>query len=271
MASATATPWLTTPPSGSSSRLAIAGSPRKPMPSEAIVMPSWQAARYSSMRSIWWSASLAPRLPSSSICSTRPSRARTSANSAATKKPLAATSTATPKRRSSSVISGRILLLRGCYFEDRRRRSSADVAESSIGSRQAGDATGQLEVVLSQAALGVRGDRDRDLVPRDREVGVMVHVLGIRSQPVDEVHGPLEVVELELPADRVAVPFPAVQPGQPVVDLLVAQTCHPRLRCESLPLCPRRPRCCSPSVSATAWRPSHTSVTTHPARNNSRT
>ena len=35
----TATPWLTTSPSGSSSSAAIAGSPRKPMPSEAIVMP----------------------------------------------------------------------------------------------------------------------------------------------------------------------------------------------------------------------------------------
>ena len=70
-----------------------AGSPRKPMPSEAIVMPSWQAERYSSIWSICLSASAAPRLPSSRICSMRDWRARTSANSAATKKPLAATST----------------------------------------------------------------------------------------------------------------------------------------------------------------------------------
>ena len=82
----------------------MAGSPKKPIPSEAIVMPSWQAARYSSMRSIWTSVSAAPFLPSSRICSTRLSRARTSANSAATKKPLAATSTATPRRKRNSVI-----------------------------------------------------------------------------------------------------------------------------------------------------------------------
>ena len=74
------------------------------MPSEAIVMPSWQADRYSSMWSICASTSAAPRRPSSRICSTRPSRARTSANSAATKKPFAATSTTTPSRSRSSVI-----------------------------------------------------------------------------------------------------------------------------------------------------------------------
>ena len=33
------------------------------MPSEVIVMPSWQADRYSSMRSICLSTSAAPRLP----------------------------------------------------------------------------------------------------------------------------------------------------------------------------------------------------------------
>src|ERR671916_638576 len=79
------------------------------------------------MRSICFSASAAPRAPSSRSASMRDSRVRTSANSAATKKPLAATSTATPKRRSSSVISDRSFLCE-CYFEDRRRRSSADEA-----------------------------------------------------------------------------------------------------------------------------------------------
>jgi hypothetical protein len=69
MAMATATPWLTTSPSGSSSSSAIAGSPRKPMPSEAIVMPSWQADRYSSIWSTCLSARAAPRTPSPRICS----------------------------------------------------------------------------------------------------------------------------------------------------------------------------------------------------------
>ena len=59
----TATPWLATSPSGSSSSAAIAGSPRKPMPSEAIVIPSWHADRYSSIWSTCLSASAAPRTP----------------------------------------------------------------------------------------------------------------------------------------------------------------------------------------------------------------
>jgi hypothetical protein len=43
----------------------------KPIPSDAIVIPSWQAERYRSIWSISRSASAAPRLPSSRICSTR--------------------------------------------------------------------------------------------------------------------------------------------------------------------------------------------------------
>ncbi len=42
---AVAAPWANGPCRAGSSSAAIAGSPRKPMPSEAIVMPSWQAAR----------------------------------------------------------------------------------------------------------------------------------------------------------------------------------------------------------------------------------
>ena len=49
---ATATPWLMTPPNSGSSRLATAGSPRKPSPIEAIVIPTCAADRYSSMWSI---------------------------------------------------------------------------------------------------------------------------------------------------------------------------------------------------------------------------
>ena len=52
-------------PNASSNSDAIAGSPRKPMPSEVIVMPSWHADRYSSMCSICLRTSAAPRRPSS--------------------------------------------------------------------------------------------------------------------------------------------------------------------------------------------------------------
>ena len=39
------TPWETDSPIADSIRLAIAGSPRKPMPIEAIVIPIWQVDR----------------------------------------------------------------------------------------------------------------------------------------------------------------------------------------------------------------------------------
>ncbi len=54
-------------------------------------MPSWHADRYSSMRSICFSASAAPRSPSSASCSILVRRERTSANSAATKNPFRST------------------------------------------------------------------------------------------------------------------------------------------------------------------------------------
>src|SRR3954453_3320929 len=207
-------------PKAGSSTSAIAGSPRKPMPSEAIVMPSWQADRYSSMWSICVSSRPARLRPSCCICSTRLSRVRTRENSAATKKALAATSRRTPSRNRNSVISDRGLS-RG-YFEEDRRRSFG-------GRRESSNSPSQLEVVGGQPALRVRRDRDGHLVPGDRQVGVVVHVLGLGREAVHEVHRALEVVELEGAPDRVAVTLPAVQLGQPLLDLLVVQTCHPRL------------------------------------------
>src|SRR4051794_16759928 len=217
---ATATPCPTTLPSGSSSTLAIAGSPRKPIPSEAIVMPSWHADRYSSMWSICRSTRLALRLPSSRSCSMRDSRVRTRGNSAATKTPFAATSTSTASRNSSSVIGCR--RLSAGYFEEVRRRSFGGWGEST-------NSPCQLEVVLREAALGVARDPDGDLLPRDLEVGVVIHVLRLRRQPVHEVHRALEVVEREGATDRFLLTLPAVEPTQALVDLLVAQTCHSRL------------------------------------------
>ena len=90
-ASAVATP-CESPPNSGSIRLASAGSPRKPIPIEAIVIPSWQAERYSSMRSSWTSTRLARFEPSLASCSILPRLVRTSANSAATKTPLISTS-----------------------------------------------------------------------------------------------------------------------------------------------------------------------------------
>ena len=60
-ASAVATP-CERPPKAGSIRSASAGSPRKPIPIEAIVIPSWQAERYSSIWSSWRRTRLAAPL-----------------------------------------------------------------------------------------------------------------------------------------------------------------------------------------------------------------
>jgi hypothetical protein len=59
------TPWGSEVPSAPSIRLAMDGSPMKPMPSEVSVIPSWQADRYSGRSAICLRASFAPPLPSS--------------------------------------------------------------------------------------------------------------------------------------------------------------------------------------------------------------
>ena len=54
---------------------------------------------------------------------------------------------------------------------------------------------------------------------------MVVHLLGGRRDPVHEVDGALEVVELELLAQSVPVPLPAVQVGEPVADLVIVKKC----------------------------------------------
>ena len=95
--------WERPPKSGSIS-FASEGSPRKPIPIEAIVIPIWQAERDSSMRSSCSTTASAPASPSSTACSILPRRVRTRANSAATKKPLIAINSA--RRTSSRTLIG---------------------------------------------------------------------------------------------------------------------------------------------------------------------
>src|SRR6185295_11453628 len=83
------------PASGPSSSRAIAGSPIQPSPSEARVIPSWQADRYALRFCSNCINRLAVRLPWLASVSIRDERTPTKANSAATKKPLAATSNRT--------------------------------------------------------------------------------------------------------------------------------------------------------------------------------
>src|SRR5439155_10982109 len=94
------------------------------MPIEASVIPTWQAAMYSSILSIWRCASCAPRAPSLSSTSRRSRRERTSAYSAATKNAFAAIRRGTPITRSA--ITTRLPPL-AAYFEEVRRRSSGEL------------------------------------------------------------------------------------------------------------------------------------------------
>ena len=91
------------PPKTGSRIFASEGSPRNPMPIEATVIPIWQAESDSSILSSCSTTASAPLSPSSASCSILPRRLRTRANSAATKKPLIATS-------SSRITSRRMLI-----------------------------------------------------------------------------------------------------------------------------------------------------------------
>src|SRR5213082_1442880 len=91
------------------------------MPIEAKVIPTWQAAMYSSMWSICRRACATPDAPSFSSASRRSTRERTSAYSAATKNAFSAISAGTP--RSSSASKSDAPPGAG-YFEEGRRRPS---------------------------------------------------------------------------------------------------------------------------------------------------
>src|ERR1700752_2717025 len=83
------------PASGPSKSRAMAGSPIQPRASDASVIPSWQEER-NELRLLSNSNNHFPlRLPAAASVSIREERTPTSANSAATKKPFAATSSKT--------------------------------------------------------------------------------------------------------------------------------------------------------------------------------
>ena len=131
------------------------------MPIEAIVIPIWQAESDSSILSSCSTTASAPLSPSSASCSILPRRLRTSANSAATKKPLIATSSS--RRTSSRTLIGYVAR----YFGGGRRRPfgvgniafrSADPAISAI---LIADADRKPRPVRDRDALRARARRQR--------------------------------------------------------------------------------------------------------------
>src|SRR5215211_2781249 len=181
----------TSSPIASSSSEPIAGSPRKPRPSEVSVMPTCAADRYRDRSSIMLTAVAAPRLPAPASVWRCALCERTSANSAATKNALRRTRTRTAS--SSRAIIG------PPYFEE-GRLSSGRRAEDSV------DPLGHRAVVVGQLALGVRRQCQPHLVPAvDEDVRVVVGLLGGVGHLVDECHRLGEVLELIVANQRLVL------------------------------------------------------------------
>src|ERR1051325_3333709 len=220
---ATASPCEIASPKSGSMSCAMAGSPRKPMPSEASVMPNWHALRYS-LRSSWSSsARCAPALPLSARSCNEDRLERTRPNSAATKKPFMAIRTATARSSRTVTRLGRVRARR--YFE-RGRRSWSDGENGTrlSAAREGVDRRGQVEVRLGEPAGGVVGDRQPDLVPPvDEDVGVVAGRLRRVGDRVDPGHRGGEVGQLAVAGDRVALAAPAVQRRQPLLALGIRQ------------------------------------------------
>ena len=110
------------------------------MPSDASVMPNWHADRYSLRLSSMWTTRLARRSPASAISSSLARRARTSANSAATKKPLAKIRTTTALSRSAIKWTGggRARAVGRDFEEDRRSLTLPPNRSSTVGATRSG-------------------------------------------------------------------------------------------------------------------------------------
>src|SRR5262249_29276458 len=118
------------------------------------------------------------------------------------------------------------------------------------------EAAGEAEVVLRQASGDVRALRQGDLVPPDRDVRVVVLLLGDLRHPVDERHRLLEVLERHGLDDRVLGALPARGRRQLAVDGVAVQPVHlapPYVRSVTSQLCcPLWPTSCGSTRSGGA-------------------
>src|SRR5213594_649796 len=112
------------------SSAAKTGSPTQPRPRLARVMPNWQALKEASRLAITRRATFAPRCPLSMRGESCVSRIFTSANSAATKKPLSSTSATTARSLSRMEITVSMLQahLSEHDFQDILQADNADLA-----------------------------------------------------------------------------------------------------------------------------------------------
>jgi len=98
--------------------------------------------------------------------------------------------------------------------------------ERASSALQGRDLAGQGEVVGGQAARGVGAERQRHLVPGDRDVGMVAGGLGQVGDGPDVQQGVTEVGALGDGGDRAAVAGPGGDAGQFGGDLVIGQKFH---------------------------------------------
>ncbi len=190
------------------SAVAIAGSPRKPMPSEASVMPSWQADRYCARgRPCWRDRAGARRACPRRACSSMRARARAHERElGGDEEPVDAGRARGPRRAGARSWAGGA---GGRYFEEGRRhaRSPRAVyprpAVRAQAPARASIARGELEVGLVRPpSLCVESVSRTLFQPWTRMSGWWFAASAASRDAVDERHRRGEVRELEVAHER---------------------------------------------------------------------
>ena len=250
------------------------------MPSEASVMPTWQADRYSLMSSSCVAArGAAPRGPPSASSSSRDAARAHERELGRDEEPVdedeqrrpATSRSAVTRRRGVDAAATSRRGRRSWHAPDACTRSSASRRWPVAGSvRARRSPRASVEVGLGDAALAVGRQRQADLVPAvDEDVRVVVGLLGAAcATAVDEGDRRGEVLELEVADDRRRPRGASRAAGQrrrPRARASLQQrSAISSARCGSSASCPTPPSCCSRSASATRSSPSRTSATTPP-------
>src|SRR5699024_8038257 len=87
--------------------------------------------------------------------------------------------------------------------------------------------TGEVEVVLGDGVLGVRRDRDLEIVVTEHlQIRMVVHPVGDVTDRVGHQQCRTEAFQLPRLGDRTTVTFPPVEVAEPLVDLGIGQCGH---------------------------------------------
>ena len=257
------------------------------MPSEASVMPNWQADRYSLMSSSWRAARrrAASRPASGQLLEARAARAH-ERELGRDEEPVDQRRAASTATSSSAVIARRRCepLLRGRSSGTLIRRGEVPAAErqQSADRRSASsepvERSASAKSAVGDAALGVRRERQPDLVPAvDEDVRMVVGRLGDLGDAVRRTRSPRRSRRTRGRArsrrPRAATRRPPGARRSPrrsssvIIGLsLPCTVLVDSVPCGSSASSPTRPSCCSRSGSATTSSASRTSATIPPRR-----